>query len=239
MDVSREMLMAYADGELDELTARRVERAVADDPELAAQLEADQTLRAKLQSHLAPAAEEDIPAAWMAMIAEAAEEDSKVVSFADAREARTVRGVPRWGAGVAIAASLALGVMLGTQVSSSGGALVEKDGMLLASAGLEQALDRQLASAQAGEEVRILASFQREGGDFCRAFAGPEHSGIACREAAGWRLERLLPGAEAQSSQYRQAGSAEAELMAAAQDMADGEPLDAVQEKAARDSGWQ
>jgi negative regulator of sigma E activity len=239
MDVTREMLMAYADGELDELTARRVEKAIAEDPELAAQLEADEALRAKLRSHLEPAAEEDIPEAWMAMIAEAAEEDRKVVSLADVREKRQARGVPRWGAGVAIAASLALGVMLGTQVSSGGSSLVEKDGMLLASAGLEQALDRQLASAQEGEEVRILASFQRDGGDYCRAFAGTAHSGIACREAAGWRLQRLLPGAEAHSAQYRQAGSAEAELMAAAQDMAKGEPLDAAQEKAARDKGWQ
>lgn len=238
MDVTREMLMAYADGELDELGARRVERAVAEDPELARQLEAEVALREALRGHLAPVDDEPIPEAWTAMIAAAREEDAKVVDLADARSNRTTRGVPRWGVGVAIAASLVLGVLLGTQIAGGAGPVVERDGALLASADLEDALDGQLASEGQGAKLRMLASFQREGGDYCRAFSGKALSGIACREQMGWKLERLLPGGGAAATQYRQAGSAEAELLAAAQDMAAGAPFDARQERAARAKGW-
>ena len=38
-DIDEAMLIAWVDGELDEVTRRRVDRAVADDPALAARLE--------------------------------------------------------------------------------------------------------------------------------------------------------------------------------------------------------
>lgn len=40
------------------------------------------------------------------------------------------------------------------------------------------------------------------------------------------------------TGEYRQAGSAEADLMAVAQDMARGDPLDPDQERAAKAAGW-
>lgn len=234
MTVTREMLMAYADGQLDDVASRRVEQALEADPALAGELEAMGTLSARLKAHFAPVAEAPIPAEWTAMIAAAREEDAKVVSLDAARAKRA--GVPRWGAGIAIAASLALGVMVGTQLVG-GGPVAEKDGALIASAHLARALDTQLASAQDGD-VRMLASFRRQSGGYCRVFAGEAASGIACREDGAWTLERLISGGKAQATQYRQAGSADAELMAAAQDMAAGEPLDAGQEAEARDKGW-
>ena len=39
-DIDEAMLIAWVDGELDEVTRRRVDRAVADDPALAARLDA-------------------------------------------------------------------------------------------------------------------------------------------------------------------------------------------------------
>jgi len=237
MEVTREILMAYADGELDEFTARQVERAIAEEPALAREIEAQQALRGKLTAHFSAVAEAPLPEAWTAMIADAAMEDTKVVSLADARRERAVLGVPRWGAGMAIAASLVLGVMIGTRISG-GGSVVERNGVLLASAKLERALDEQLAADQQGREVQILVSFRRAGGEYCRAFSGTDHSGIACRGNSGWRLERVQPGLGVDASQYRQADSARAELMAAAQDMANGDALDAAQEKAARSRDW-
>jgi hypothetical protein len=238
------MLMAYADGELDEVSARRVEQAVAEDPELALQLEAERALRTSLKSCFDPIAEEPIPAEWMAMIAAAAVEDERagaernVVSLDDARSGRTAwRRVTGWGVGAAIAASLVLGLMIGTQIAGQG-PVAERNGALIASGKLARALDTQLASNQQGAQLRMLVSFRRAGGDYCRAFSGEALSGIACRNDDEWRLERVLPGGNQDTSQYRQAGSADAELMAAAQDMAAGQPLDAAQESAAKANGW-
>ena len=47
-DIDEAMLIAWVDGELDEVTRRRVDRAVADDPALAARLEQHRRLRARL-----------------------------------------------------------------------------------------------------------------------------------------------------------------------------------------------
>ena len=243
MSVSSDELMAYADGELSPADAARVEAAVAADPALAERLAAEQRLRAALKDHLDPVAEEPVPDALAAMIAAAAQEDEpNVVSLAAARAEREAKAPSRpfrqrWG-GLAIAASLVLGLMLGTQLQS-GGAIRERNGALVASGALAKGLDTQLASAQGqAGSLRILTSFQREGGDYCRVFEAASTSGIACKDQGGWVLERTMASGARQASDYRQAGSADSELMVAAQNMAKGEPLDAGQEKAAVAKGW-
>lgn len=242
MNVTDEELMAYADGELSDADAARVEGALAIDPALAARLAAHRRLHAALQGHLDPVAHEPVPDALTAMIAAARKEDEagKVVSLAAARAEREAKAPPRpllqrWG-GLAIAASLVLGVMLGTQLQS-GGVIREKNGALVASGALAKGLDTQLASAEGGS-VHILTSFQRNGGDYCRVFEAASTAGIACKDEGNWVLERTMASGARQANDYRQAGSAESELMAAAQDMAKGEPLDARQEKAAVAKGW-
>lgn len=237
-----EDLMAYADGELPAADAARVEAAIAADAKLARRLEAERRLRAALKGHLDPVAAEPVPDALTAMIAAAREENEagKVVSLATVRAEREAKVAPRpflqrWG-GLAIAASLVLGLMLGTQLQS-GSAVRERNGALVASGTLAKGLDTQLASTEGGS-LRILASFQRDGGDYCRAFEAGATSGIACKDQGNWVLERTMTRGTRQTSEYRQAGSADSELMAVAQDMAKGEPLDAAQEKAAVIKGW-
>ncbi|SFF86597.1 Putative zinc-finger [Novosphingobium sp. CF614] len=243
MNVTREELMAYADGELSGAEAARVEAAVAADPALAERLAAERRLREALQGHLDPVAEEPVPDALAAMIAAAREDDSRIVSMAAARaerEAKVVRRpfLPHWGSGLALAASLVLGLMLGTQLNS-GGSIAERNGALVASGMLAKGLDTQLASAgDEGGPLRILTSFQRHDGDYCRVFEAAATSGIACKDNAGWVLERTMANGRRQASEYRQAGSAESDLMTAAQDMAQGAPLDADQEQAAKAKGW-
>ena len=130
-----------------------------------------------------------------------------------------------------IAASLALAVVLPRGGSDDApGAL---------SGELASALDSQLSATQhADADTRILLSFANAEGDYCRAFTAPEVSGIACREADGWQLERLATGSEAGASEYRQAGSDVSDILAAAQEMARGGALDAEAEAAARAKGW-
>ena len=105
---------------------------------------------------------------------------------------------------------------------------------------LAQALDDQLAATQRPDApVRVLLSFRDAGGRFCRGFSGASESGIACRDSAGWRLEKRFGGTERAATEYRQAGNEAADVLAAAQDMAAGPALDAPGEAAAAKRGWQ
>lgn len=63
-------------------------------------------------------------------------------------------------------------------------------------------------------------------------------SGVPCRDGRGWNLGKVIGGDNAQAGEFRQAGSAEAEVLAAIQDSADGPALDAQGEEAARRGGW-
>ncbi|KHK93217.1 zf-HC2 domain-containing protein [Novosphingobium malaysiense] len=253
MSVTNEELMAYADGELSAADAARVEAAVAADPALAERIAAERRLRDSLQGHLNPVTEEPVPDSLNAMIAAAAEEDAradrgKVVSLAEARaeRARKEAGtaeprrpfLQRWGSGLAIAASLVVGVALGTQIASNG-PIEQRNGKLVASGTLARGLDAKLAATQ-GEtgSLRILTSFESKAGSYCRVFDSRATAGIACKDKSGWVLERTMASSAQQASQYRQAGSAMSELMAAAQDMAKGAPLDAAQERAAKAKDW-
>jgi hypothetical protein len=180
------------------------------------------------------------------------DEPARVLDFAtarakrqaDAKAAMSARAAlsgsaPRnWGTGAAIAASLVLGMVLGSQFADRG-VVTERDGALVASGALAKGLETQLASAGANAgTLRMLASFRRGGGDFCRVFDGGGTAGIACKHKGRWTLERTAASGSRDAGEYRQAGSAQGELLTVAQELAAGEPLDAAQERAARANGW-
>ena len=260
MPVGDDEFTAYVDGELTGAEAQRVAAAIAGDPALASRLEAQQRLRALLRGHLDPVAVEPVPESLTQMIAAAAAEDAerdmtdtkqhepaRVLDFAAARARRDdqVRAarpprltLPRWwGTGAAIAASLVLGLFFGMRVADDG-ASVTSGGALVASGMLAKGLDEKLASANEPGKLRILTSFRREDGNYCRVYDAGASSGIACKDAQGWILQRTVANGAPERGAYRQAGSAAGELMAAAQTMAIGEPLDAAQERAARREKW-
>src|SRR5436853_210840 len=81
----------------------------------------------------------------------------------------------------AMAATLAIGVLVGTMVPQRTAAPVEmQGGNLYAAAALDHALDTQLASAPAGG-VRIGLTFRDQAGEVCRSFTQSASSGLACR----------------------------------------------------------
>lgn len=218
-----ETLMAYADGELDPLGMKRVERALAADPALAERVAAHRRLRAALGGAFAGVADEPVP-----------ERLERLVRNSVA-PLPVQRGGPRWILPTAIAAALALGVGLGTQIGGSG-PIVERGGTLVASGELGRTLDRQLAAADG--DTRVLLSFRDGAGRICRVFNAPVVDGVACREGGSWMLIQTRTGAGGRSTEYRQAGSAASKLLAEAQDMMAGEPLDAAAERRARASDW-
>jgi hypothetical protein len=244
--VTEEEIMAYVDGELDEAARGRVTLAALADLDLADRIAQQRALRERLQAHFAPVTEEPVPAAWVESIRQATggtKGGAQIVSLAAVRaeKAPPRRRWPAWApAGAAMAACLAIGVFVGAQwrEGDNSSPFVSRSGALVASGDLRKALDTQLASAQDGAPVRMLGTFHRQGGDLCRAFAGAQASGIACREGGLWQMQHVLPGSRQAASAYRQAGSSDAELMGIAQGMSVGDPLDAAQERAAQARGW-
>jgi hypothetical protein len=234
MAIDDDMLMAFVDGELDEIGRARVERALAQDPALKARLAVQQRLRARLAEHYAPAVEEEVPERLRAML------ENGVVDLAAAR-ARRAR--PLWRSVAALAATLVLGLAVGRTLLAPGapaaGPIAVVDGAMMARGDLARALDTQLASAQAPDAAtRIGVSFANNDGRLCRTFDSQAAAGVACRTDNGWQVMVTAPGSGGQRGQYRQAGSESLLVQQAAQEMMAGEPLDDAAERRARDSGW-
>lgn len=121
----------------------------------------------------------------------------------------------------------------------SGGQTDARDGLTYAAGDLEQALNLELVAEQRrGSETRILLSFADENGTLCRGFARADLSGIACRRDGGWHLRVQRDGVDVEAGNPRQASTVDDAVLAAARKMADGPPLDAAGERAARARGW-
>jgi hypothetical protein len=221
---------AFVDGELDDLTARRIEREAEGDPALAAEIARHRALKAKLAAHYAPVAEEPVPERLRALLTPDVAVDT---SLATRREAKRARFAPiHWGA---IAASLVLGLALGLRPWAPAASIAEANGAVVAAGPLADALDTQLASNQPPDAaVRIGLSFEDKAGRYCRSFESASLDGIGCRDNGRWRLERTMRGQA--GTDYRQASSGE--LAAATAAMMGGDPLDAAAERQARDKGW-
>lgn len=228
--MTEEQIIAYVDGELGPIEALRFERALEADPALAAQVERHRKLRTLIGGHFAPVAVEPLPAKLTALL------DSNVVAF----PAKPKGGwFGQGGRYAAIAASLVAGLVAGQFLSlAPSGPIGEKGGAVVAQGDLARALDTQLASAESGP-YRIGVSFRDGGQRYCRTFTGQAGAGIGCHGDGGWTLERFVAGAPGTATgPYRQAGTASADILAAAQDMMAGDPLDAAAERAAAARGW-
>jgi anti-sigma factor RsiW len=192
--------MAFADGELDEISRARVERAVANDPALRARLAQQQKLRATLAAFYDPTAEEQVPERFRAMLG------TDVVDFAAAKA--RARGADLAGP-LALAATLLLGLALGrTLLVPAGGPSGVENGTMVAQGQLADALDTQLASAQAPDAAtRIGTSFAAADGRLCRTFDSQTMAGVACRGEQGWQLMMTSAGSDGPRSGYRQAAA--------------------------------
>jgi len=110
-------------------------------------------------------------------------------------------------------------------------------GRLVAEGALDAALTAQLSGTDP-RPVRVLLSLRDADGRYCRVFETEALAGLACRDKDRWGIERLQSGGAQAGGQYRQAGSAVGEIMAAAQALAPEGALDQREETAARDGNW-
>lgn len=228
--IDDEKFFAWLDGELEPADAAEVEAVVASDPRLRKRAEQHRALAATLSHAFDPIAKAPVPDRLRAALRPSAD----VVDFAAAKRRRSIPSLPQWAA---IAATLVLGIFLGTMVPQRSGAPVTVlGGKLYAASALDNALDTQLASAPRGP-VRIGLTFRNHSGAICRSFSAPTGSGLACRNGNGWELKGLFSAPEGQASDYRMAGT-DPNLATLVDSTISGEPFDAAAEKAALEHGW-
>lgn len=234
MTVTDEMLMAYVDGELDAAEAAAVALAAAGDATLAARIARHRQLSGAVKGAYADIAAEPAPERLAETVG-----NGKVVRL---EGVRARRATPAWGRWGTLAAGIAAGLAVGLNLPSGDAPLV--DGNMRARGQLASALDSQLASAPpAGGLVRVGLSFRTRDREFCRTFTatkGGGPAGLACRDGDGWAVRMAVAQAAATSGgDYRTAAAdTPPEVLAAAQAMMLGEPLDAAGEAAAKAAGW-
>lgn len=247
--ISDTELEAFLNGQLAEPRMSEIEAALAVDEALVARLEAlangsaavDQTVAAAFDLVLA----EPVPPALLAAASPAvlAAASPTVVDFAAARAAREQSSAPRspirWWQPAALAASLAIGLVIGSGVPKG-----NSDALIIADAAGTRAgptLAAALASTRSGTDARLpggvlrpLISVRAGNGELCRQFGVQQDqtaiSALACRRGDQWQIV-VASSAVANRSDYAQAaGPGEAAIAAALDALAAGEPMDAEAE---------
>lgn len=250
MRIDDQTLMAYADGELTPLEAKRIEAAMAEDSVLAARVARFRSVRRALRSAYDSVAAEPIPEHLRALLGDVAlnepieERRTSPAQVVDLEPVRAQRQALRFGppAWAAMAASLVVGLLAGRTFFAQEGPFVGSAGSLYAGAGLAQALSTQLASApqNATNTTRIGVTFHARDGAICRTFVQNNAvSGLACREGQRWAVRVAVADHDNGNGAYRQASSAAPAVLAMVDQLIDGEAFDADQERAARDHAWQ
>jgi len=225
--ISDETFFAWLDGELDPSQAAAVEKEVAETPDLQRKADAHRALHARLRGAFDPIAQAELPERLKPRQAE-------VVDFASRRAA--ARPISRGLQWAAMAATLAIGIAVGTFVNpSSSGPIASEGGQLVASGTLEEALYTRLASAPADEGARIGLTFRDAAGDVCRSFTDQGASGLACHQGGDWRIRGLFQAGEGQQGDYRMAAGPDPRLAELIDATIAGDPLDAAGERKALD----
>jgi hypothetical protein len=240
MTFSDETVMAYVDGELDDATRTAVESALATDADLAQRVARHRELRARLHSEFDPVLREPIPEQLLATAKGTSAKPHTANVIALTRIRARHWAWPQWGA---LAASFVLIAPL-LRHKPTAGPLDIREGKVLASGALAQALSEQLASNQIGDApMHVGVSFLSRDGDYCRTFVFRDKSavaGLACRDGESWRLKVLeTTRPTSGSGEYQPAASGlPPAIEQSVEELIVGDPLDAKAEAAAGGNGW-
>lgn len=233
--VTDETFFAWLDGELDPQEAEHVAAEVAADDKLAERAKQHRAMQAHLKRPFDSLLDAAVPEPLLAAVRKP---QSEIIDFAAAQRSRRAprwTPLPQWAA---VAATLAVGIFVGTMVPQRNNAPVEvQGGRVYAAAALNHALDTKLASAPNGD-VHIGLTFRDQGGAICRSFTQTAASGLACRNGDRWQVRGLFAAPEGQSGSYRMAAGMDPNLAALVDSNMAGEPFGAEQERAAQARGW-
>jgi hypothetical protein len=244
-----EILMAYADGELDAAQRAEIAAAIERDPALAARVEKHRALRAGIAGAFATVLEQPVPerlrnaASGGAGAPVSAPARGKVVQFPS-------RGTPAprtpWRARewLAMAASLVLGLFVSWRVfqqPADSGVITASNGSLVARGALAQALDQQLASQQDRNGAVVIGlSFEARGDSYCRTFTlrASATAGLACRAGSEWQIP-VTAAVELPSGEYQPVATPiPPAVMQAIESHIAGDTLDVQGEEQARAARW-
>lgn len=240
MEPSRDRLDAFIDGQLSVTEMQEMESLLANRPDLAAYVERQLRLRARLAAAFAPVIDEAVPQHLRDAVA-SSPVSARFRAAAWLRAAARAPVLPR----LAIpAATLACGLLLGIWFRAPSDFQTSSGGQVLAQGELAAALTDRLASAGTPQSgARIGVSFRDRAGRDCRSFLvpgrGASTAGVACRESSDWVVAVLAAGPSQTPGAYQQAGAEMPPVVrSAVSSMIEGEPFDAAAERAARDRGW-
>jgi anti-sigma factor RsiW len=249
VNYDEEILIAYADGELDAARAAKISAAIERDPALARRVEQHRALRAQIAGAYSPVLEQPVPERLLAAARGATAADAvnhpqrsaNVLQF-PARAAAPSAVHWRGREWAAMAASLVLGVLLAWKffAPAEPAWMSAHQGALVARGDLARALDTQLASTQrAADAVQIGLTFKARDGGYCRSFVLPRAgtAGLACREQGEWRIP-VTAAAQVPAEGLKPAATLPAPVLAAVEARISGEALDADGEQRARLGGW-
>lgn len=253
-------LMAFADGELDAAQSTQLQAALMSDNALQERLVAITQQRERVMAAFAPVLDEPIPDRLSQLLrapvaSAAAAAEPKVIDLGAARAHKAQRdaenaarvAAPRralssWAQWGGMAASVVLGVLMGTQLTPSA---VDADlglqgGKLLAGGVIEKSLATQLASdTNSRTPVAVQLSFIDKRGQYCRTFSTGQVAGLACQDQGQWAVQHLATVDAKPTTEMRQANTAlPPALLEAVDQRMDGNTLNADAERAARTRGW-
>ena len=254
-------LVAFADGELDAAQSTLLQAALMSDSALQERLVAITQQRERVLAAFAPVLDEPIPdrlsQLLRAPVASAAAPtiEPKVIDLGAARAHKAQRdaenaaraAAPRralsnWAQWGGMAASVVLGVLMGTQLTPSAGDadLGLQGGKLLAGGVIEKSLATQLASdTNSRTPVAVQLSFIDKRGQYCRTFSTGQVAGLACQDQGRWSVQHLATVDAKPTTEMRQANTAlPPALLEAVDQRMDGNTLNADAERAARTRGW-
>ena len=234
MAIDDEKFFAGLDGELDAAEAAEVEAAVAADPRLMRMAEQHRGFGVRLRETFATVAAAPVPER---LVNSVTPPSAEIIDFGSRRNRNAWAPLPQWAA---MAATLVVGVLIGTTlIGERGGSPIEVRGStMVAAAGLDRALDKQLASAGDVSGLRIGVTFRDSAGAVCRSFIDQRSSGLACRAGKDWRVKGLFAVPEQPGGDYRMAAGADPNLAALIDSTIAGDAFDAAQEKSAQARGW-
>jgi hypothetical protein len=242
-----ETLMAYADGELDAKTRSEIAAAVEKDSGLARRVEQHCALRARVTGAFEKVLDQSVPER-LAEIARGGTtpalsmDHGKVLQF-PTRTARAPAAPWRAREWVAMAASLVLGVLLSWRffASADSSPVAASKDALVARGELASALERQLASAQQGDEpVLIGLTFKAREGNYCRSFVlrATRTAGLACRIGSEWQIPATDSSVLPEGGMQQASSTLPPSILRIIEARMDGAALDAEGEKNAQLGAW-
>lgn len=215
-EITDEMLMAFADGQLAAADRRRVADYIATRPDARARVEMFKKTSAELRTRFNDALVEPVPARLLAAINNAATDRYLAQHKSNAPHKTSLMSsifevmFPSWPTLItygAIAATLVIGTVIGSQWQSTPHSSVIRwqdmvalnEGRIWAKEKFRDGLEKTPVGTQVAlnDELTFtpIMTFERKGGGYCRQYnlennAGSQIAGVGCRNSAGdWTVE--------------------------------------------------